>query len=253
MSINGDNRDQFWIREPNPDNVADGIWELGFLYQSGKVYIMDNHLGAGWCWLHHLDNQQKYGFFHIDTHDDLVSNEAPAYMRSLSLSKEMTLDVYCAIPTGMPRSSEEKPLFRFDNFIANLNHVFPVFFNTNIFSINEPRQKVPLGFKVNRFIEPEELLSLFSAIIESENQWIIDLDIDYFFREEGHNNYVQFLDNEYIDELCEKICMAKDRIQVITIAMSQYFCGGWENSKRVTERIAKNLAILINLPEEYGE
>ncbi|AMP98677.1 hypothetical protein AY601_1764 [Pedobacter cryoconitis] len=253
MSINEENPNQTWIRKPDLNKVVDGIWELGFIYQSGKVYIMDNHSGAGWCWLHHLDSQQKYGFFHIDTHDDLVSNEAPAYMRSLLLNKEMTIDEYCSIPTDMKGSADVKPLFRFDNFIANLNHVFPAFFNTNIFSINEPRQKVPPGFKVNRFIEPEVLLDLFPAILKSEAQWIIDLDIDYFFQEKENNDYVQFLDNDYIDELCEKICMAKDSIAVITIAMSQYFCGGWKNSKRVTERVAKNLDISIDLPEDYDE
>lgn len=38
-----------------------GTYELNFLFKEDKVYIMDNHLAAIWCWTSELD--QYFQFF----------------------------------------------------------------------------------------------------------------------------------------------------------------------------------------------
>lgn len=249
---NNRNDDAIWHKKLDANDQTDGVWELGFLYQCGNVYVMDNHMAAGWCWLHHLNAKENYGFLHIDTHDDLVNNEAPVYMRSLGLDRSTSLETYTSIPTGSPLGHDIKPLFRYDNYIGNLNDIFPSFFSPSIFAVNE-RQEVPAGYIVDRFIEPDKLIDDLGHVIQSRKKWILNLDIDYFFREESNNNYIQFLDDNYVDSLCAEILKNKDRIAIITIAMSQYFCGGWTNSKRVTERIAANLEFKIELPEIYQD
>lgn len=42
------------------------------LWQNEKVYVMDNHLSAAWCWLQSCDPEKKYNFMHIDRHYDML-------------------------------------------------------------------------------------------------------------------------------------------------------------------------------------
>ena len=51
---------------PMPEDILNknsGIDNLNFLLHYPKVYVMDNHLAAGWCWLQELDPEFSYCFF----------------------------------------------------------------------------------------------------------------------------------------------------------------------------------------------
>lgn len=65
-----------WIRNiPNDYMSKDsGVSNLNFLYKEDNIYIMDNHLAAGWCWLQELQPKTSYNFFHLDRHADLICN-----------------------------------------------------------------------------------------------------------------------------------------------------------------------------------
>ena len=45
--------------------------ELNFLAKTGKIYIMDNHLAAFYCWCKEVDLSKDYALLHIDRHHDL--------------------------------------------------------------------------------------------------------------------------------------------------------------------------------------
>lgn len=51
-----------------------GCYNMNFLFNNDKFYIMDNHLAAAWCWSQKIDTSKKYGLFHIDRHYDLLNN-----------------------------------------------------------------------------------------------------------------------------------------------------------------------------------
>jgi hypothetical protein len=44
------------------------------LWKNEKIYVMDNHLSAIWCWLQSCDPKAEYNFMHIDMHYDLLSS-----------------------------------------------------------------------------------------------------------------------------------------------------------------------------------
>ena len=72
--------------------------------------------------------------------------------------------------------------------------------------------------------------------------WIINLDIDYFF-----NNGKQIFSSEYINSVCSQINQVRKKIAIITIALSPECCGGWDNSIKVYNQIAKNLSITMKI------
>lgn len=63
-----------WIKEMPKDyeNHTSFCYGSVMLWQNGKVYVMDNHLSAAWCWLQSCDPQKKYNFMHIDRHYDML-------------------------------------------------------------------------------------------------------------------------------------------------------------------------------------
>ena len=60
-----------WIYK-NHELKTSGCYNMNFLFNNGKFYIMDNHLAAAWCWLQKIDTSKRYGLFHIDRHYDLL-------------------------------------------------------------------------------------------------------------------------------------------------------------------------------------
>ena len=45
-----------------------GCCNVNFLVHDNKIYVMDNHLCASWCWEQKINPAYHYGIFHIDRH-----------------------------------------------------------------------------------------------------------------------------------------------------------------------------------------
>lgn len=56
-----------WIYK-NHELKTSGCYNMNFLFNNGKFYIMDNHLAAAWCWLQKIDTSKRYGLFHCGRH-----------------------------------------------------------------------------------------------------------------------------------------------------------------------------------------
>ena len=80
--------------------------------------------------------------------------------------------------------------------------------------------------------------SISCQILETEEQWILNLDLDYFYRDN-----IQILTDEYIVKVAKDIKKAKDGIAVMTIALSPECCGGWDNAFRTYDLIAPILGL----------
>ena len=62
-----------WFKEMPEDyhNQLSFFEEDVMLWQSNKVYVMDNHRNAAWCWLQQCEDGDSYNFMHIDRHYDM--------------------------------------------------------------------------------------------------------------------------------------------------------------------------------------
>jgi len=220
-----------WIKKPDfpLKNSLDDY--LNFLYNSGKVYIMDNHLAAGWSWLNSLNVAEQYNLFHIDRHYDLL--EFPLTMNTEVIDKgiklgDLTLLQYLDIKQDL-KNNGSVPAFRWDNYIGNLNVVYPNLFKEKFFATQ--RDGTPLRDFINHEMDCFELINNIEYWITETNEcnWIVNLDIDYFFTRVGDQN-IQTLSDEYIIELMNRLKKVYDRIVVITISLSPECSGGWRKA-----------------------
>jgi len=241
-----------WIKE-SPEELTkelyNGIYnssyKLNFLYKGTNVYIMDNHLAAGFCWLKELSPEEEYNFLHIDKHTDLLSAGKKNAQQILEV-KDMSLENYL----GLRRQNPDLPLFSWDNYIYNIFDVYPNWFKKNIFCCHEfVEEKRPIGTSLQ--IDGNINLNGFPDIITNERKWIVNIDIDYFWNDNDEGEYSLYLTEEVFEKFIDNLFLTLDNIVVITIALSPVACGGWRNAYNITQKFSDkfNLDFELNIRE----
>lgn len=228
--------------------------DLNLLWNTGKCYIMDNHLAASWCWMQKIDPIGKYNYFHIDRHYDLLDSQLDSWITVLKQSnfdfKKSSINELVSIkynPLGV--SDIFCPVFRWDNYFTILLRFYPNLIDTLYFATHEDGDKsIELEMYEASITELHGNIN-FWITRKIENKWILNLDIDYFFTD-NEDQCFQFLSDEYILLIAEEIKKSWDLIEVFTIALSPEFCGGWDESIRIAKLITNYLNIDWDI-EEY--
>ena len=224
-----------------------GTFDLNYLCKvEEKVYVMDNHLAAAWCWLRETSHKNSYNLFHIDRHYDLLdggTDLAVKEIREKNFSiKNSTLNEYTNFKRYSYKYIKYIQAFRSDNYITILNKLYPNYFEHLKFAILESKQVKNFDKKIYECHINNLTDGNFSYWIEEcEKPWIINIDLDYFFSQDENSKYFQFLSDDFIIKLGQEVRKKFHRIQVITIALSANFCGGQENAKRVLEILLNTL------------
>ena len=244
-----------WIKEPNKNfkDLKSGYSDLNFLYNEGKFFIMDNHLGAGWSWLNKLDPLSNYNFFHIDQHKDLCCNAPLEKYDHIKENPKLLLNEYLALEYKPHPAANFTQVFNYENYILQVKELFPNWFCLNYFAC--PEYVYDKLIKIEYNVDCYQLANNISYWVhdgknhdsasspQKLNKWILNLDIDYFFFE----NKFQLFTDEYIRTLCHDIIKGIDDIAVVTIALSPECCGGWDNSLRIANLISKELGLGFSL------
>jgi hypothetical protein len=242
-----------WIKSPPPGFMAtskdvSSNDKLNFLFKKNNVYIMDNHLAAGWVWATHLNISKSYNLFHIDQHFDLLdypdSMQAEIKDKNISLH-EISIEEYLSLKQPSQLPNDNFKLFRWDNYISNINDIYPSLFNLRYFATHDNDYELE-GF-ITQKIESDELINSINKFIGSNNdkQYILNLDIDYFFHSNG--TIKQKYDDHYISNLITEIKSNWQNIAVFTICLSPECCGGWKPAIEKTKLICEILKIEFNL------
>ncbi len=237
------------VKKEDLNNMRDARNLLKFLWKSNNapIYIMDNHLAAAWCWMQECNAEEKYNFIHIDQHSDLGVHGIANKIAHLKSNSQISLDDYCKITysncDGKPYKS-----FQCDNYITACRFLFPNWFNTNLFYYTKPYIKgttLGSGYEnfsprrmdishllqdITQFVEKQDYYSNKLSIDENlqKKKWIVNLDLDFFW--DNYNNRI--FDDKFITDLGIVIGNAMKNIQVLTIALSPLWCGGWEKSTK---------------------
>lgn len=235
-----------WILKPSTslELKTSGKAQLNFLFQQDKFYIMDNHLAAGWCWLNELDKTKSYNLFHIDQHWDLWNKSPKSSYEFLLNHKKISLKEFVNLTYTDSGTDKKLKVFNYANYILTLHNLFPNWFEHSIFACDGYQKEMN---DLNVFYNPYsyELPNKFGKWInnsplnkdseKNNNQWLVNIDIDYFFRSDQYQMYT----DAYIIDLCLEIKANLDRIAVVTIALSPEHCGSWKESLRVANIMAK--------------
>ncbi len=246
-----------WILQPSEDfkNKESYASKLNFLYKHDNVYVMDNHLAAGWAWLQELDVNKEYNLFHIDQHEDLVKN-APkeSYEFIKDNPKEITIKNYCELRFKHDDPLiQESPVFQWDNYIKQIQELFPNWFNYCIFAthrlmISDSFLEKRNGSALNINPEIHSPFDLYNNIDywikQQPESWIINLDLDYFFSTNG----IRIFSDKYIKACIENIITEKHKIAAFTIALSPECCGGWANAIEAMNIVSDVLELDFKLP-----
>ena len=231
------------------------------LWQNDKVYVMDNHLSAAWCWLQSCDPKMKYNFMHIDMHYDLLRCFSIEDLQPLRDNPHMPYKDFLNLNRSRD-SGNKTNLFRWDNYIMAAYYLQPDWFHTNIFLTHgegesdnlQIIEKNPLDmdFWINQYIgEPSESLSGINGD-DNELPWIVNLDLDVFYTKDYP--YVQLFSDEFIRLIAQILNDNMPNIQVLTIALSPDCLGGrdlmekWDNSFRILKIMSEKIECLKDFP-----
>lgn len=204
-----------------------GCCNVNFLVHDNKIYVMDNHLCASWCWEQKINPAYHYGIFHIDRHYDLLNNLSDDYLEAnYNLLTGEQFDAFISLSgtNGI----------RFDNYLDVFCRLHPGvlvrayycthrdgsdWHNMSLESISSDATDVNIWDLVDN-------INFWIGEAEIEH-WILNIDLDFFFQGNGEEENYRFLTTHYVKMLCRAIKKSSDKIDVISIALSPDFCNGW--------------------------
>ena len=258
-----------WIKEMPIDyeNHTSFCYGSVMLWQNEKVYVMDNHLSAAWCWLQSCDAKKKYNFMHIDRHYDMLECFYDEDLQPLRENPHMSYEEFKQLKRTKD-VGEKFPVFRGDNYIMASYVLHPNWFHTNIFLTHRDgdignswghkafpvREENPLymDWCIDQYIgEPSEYLDGFKGK-DYKLPWIVNLDLDVFYSVGRH--HVQLHSDDYIRLIARSLNDNMSNIQVLTIALSPDCVGGegmkekWDNSLHILKLMSEALECLKSFP-----
>ena len=242
---------------------------LKFLWKSdyAPIYIMDNHMAAAWCWMQECSSDEDYNFMHIDQHADLGVRGFAKDIAFMKTEPPIPLEEYCE--TTYSNSCGIYKSFQCDNYITACHYLFPNWFNANLFYYTAPCIKGSTqGSGYDNFSELRrdacfviqdikqfiggQVCSSNELVIDEKMQkekWIVNLDLDFFWDKNGN----RLFDDQFIKDLGITIGNAMKNIQILTIALSPKWCGGWKNAIESSRSLLFNPLLTKSCSEYFEE
>ena len=203
---------------------------------------MDNHRVALWCWLQQVNLwDEPHNLIHIDRHYDALGanlnlhiNEMPN-LRNLSLCDYLSASVSLSVPIS---SSSPTPLFRWDNYLSIYLEKFREQLRYFRCLTHQDGDK-PVH---NGLLEspPYDLPANLYYWLKERN-WIVNIDLDYFFCD-GMNEqeFLPVFSEHYINETFAELRRAMDEglVKTVTICLTpSNFTPGWDSCLALSRRI----------------
>lgn len=242
--------DSKWLLDFQGENAS--LWyRLNFLWNYKNIYIMDNHHAALWCWLQKINTDGKYDLFHLDRHFDTLYSNIDSWLKALpSQLEDLSLDDYL----NLNLLDRDSPVIGYENYLSIFLEKYAPSLDTCWFSTYNEGDKP--RFSNMQTPPPKSLAGSFEHWIkQSENPWIINVDIDLFFCDDDQDSRMQFHSDSLIKAIGQAIKRQNDKgkIEVITIALSPEWCGGWDNAKKACSVLTKSMGIDFKLPNSKVE
>jgi len=224
-----------------------------FLWKFQNIYVMDNHRAALWCWMQEVEPERIYHAFHVDAHYDCASAPGATWMQSMPDIRSITFADYLLVLD--PHSSRSSPIraITWDNYLSLFLEKYAPCVD-ELFTATHLIGTSPEAYSAVHFEEvpPDRFPSFFREYAldtGDRRQWILNLDLDYFFCRLGNEHELMFSD-AYIDEVFDAIrCGIRNkRFAVVTVCLSPECCGGWEPAEQLCAVLFDTLKIDFRLP-----
>ncbi len=227
-----------WIL-PFQGRHSSAQYNVNFLWRSDRLYVMDNHRMALWCWWRHLPEATDWQLLHIDRHYDTMSSQLETWLQSLP-QDSASLEDYLAQDYVLPfAGSMRAPVIRWDNYLSIFlarygNRLSRVVFVTACEG-DEPRH--PLLEKADpwRGLEVIEEIGHGGGYV-SCTPWLVNVDLDYFTAQDSQDDsHFRVYDNAYIERVGRGVALGlqRGRIRCATVALSPETTGTWATAEEL--------------------
>jgi hypothetical protein len=225
-----------------------GAVEQNFLWQQGNSYVMDNHRAALWCWLQEMQEHDSVGLMHIDEHYDTLYANIQAEIAALPELKNLPVNEYLALTSEV--GAQSTPLIRWDNYLSLFLERYGAQVQRSVFVTHKvgdkPRHKYP------QYREPRDVPENIDSWMKTPpDQWLVNVDLDYFFCDQGGMRKPMFSD-QYVATVFSAIAEMKHagRIKCLTICLSpdEGCSGSWEQAEQLCSTACEILELQFSLP-----
>lgn len=210
-----------------------------FLWASDRLYVMDNHRLALWCWWQHLKSSEWWTFHHVDRHFDALWERHNPWPTHTTAAHRSDLEAFRS--ATFKSHGEQLELYRWDTITSALwslhrDQLTEVSFAT-------AGEGDPPAILCAQHVDPWQLPSHFRYLAESDLRQapprIVDIDIDYFTHQDLDGAFGPVYSDSYIEELARSLRMGyeNDRFGVITIALSPTTTGSWSLAENVLRKL----------------
>jgi hypothetical protein len=228
---------------------SSGYGQLNFLWKDPDrpIYIMDNHLGALWCWLRELRLDDSYTLIHVDHHWDAMemSDDSIIILRDHDVDN---ISDYLAMRSP---THPAVPLVRWDNYIDALPILRPMYKRLYFHAFQPEPQSRLLQRKrsdTSTSMEWWENLGYWEEELE-DTRIVLNFDLDYFFLT-LKGEHVKGFSDEFVKVICNRfISPLLQRDTILTVAWSPECCGGWRPVADISRLFCKEL----NIPFPQGD
>lgn len=234
-----------WLVKFKGKNPSDRF-NQNFLWKNESVYIMDNHRAALWCWFQHLSKASKYNLFHIDRHFDTVYTRIEQWNEHLPNMYDISINDYLELDYDADFGNTL--LFSWDNYLSIFLENYGDMINECVFATHEDGEK-PRFDKCDCIKLWDIPKNMDYWLNNSRQNWIINVDIDFFFSETDGSQLFMFSDG-YIESIFRPIAeRIKDgKIEIFTLCLSPEYCSGWDESLIICDKICKILELDFKIP-----
>lgn len=224
-----------------------------FLWQSGNVYIMDNHRAAMWCWLQEVPSDENVLLLHIDEHFDTLSSPMAQWIPHLPELRGLNIDDYLALT--FPGRDGTLPLIRWDNYLSLFLERYGKQLRRAIFITHNEGEKPQ--FEGAFHPTPEKVPANMGFYLDHPARAIINVDLDYFFCNDGQDKRRMMFSDDYISSIFGSIRAHMDagKVACLTLCLTpdENYTGGWAQAEELCARVCAMLGIEFVLPHEAAK
>lgn len=196
-----------------------------------RLYVMDNHRLALWCWWQHLNESERWSYLHIDRHYDALwqifdpwpEHHQPEHRKDLNCFRQATVP--------LDDGFGDTALYRWDTITSALWSLHSnQMGNVSLTDAEDDFPAIPRATTISPWKLPAHLAFLAKpASQELADGCIVDVDVDYFTRRELDGAFGPVFSPSYVREVGRSLKAGLDsgRFGIVTIALSPETTGSW--------------------------
>lgn len=217
------------------------------LWRHERLYVMDNHRLALWCWWQHLEASRRWTYVHVDRHYDALWLRFNPWKSDATAEHRHSLEAFRKARTSDGDDTFE--LYRWDTITSALWCLHGDMIGEVVLATADEgdNPQLPRSVHVRPWSLPGYLAHLAAADQEDGPPCIVDVDVDYFAWHDLDGAYGQVFSDVYIRDLGRSLKAGLDSGQfgVVTVALSPSTTGSWLLAEHV-------LSLLLEPFPEYA-